>query len=415
MNESQERSSIFPALRSRSLIFTLAAAVLMILLALPRLNVAAQDATATAEATEMSASTAAIVTAANTFLGSLDDTQQAAVLFDFNDTAQRENWSNFPTGIFNRAGVSYSSMTDEQRTNVMSLLKVALSEEGYQKLIDEMTADEILGQSQNNQSMFGYGLYFVSILGTPSETDPWILQWGGHHFALNITFTGNDEILTPSHTGCQPCVYTINDQEVNVLGDEYSKALTLVNALDADQQATAVLDYSVTNLVLGPGEEDRALEPEGLPGSSMTADQQAMLLDVIGEWVNIAPAAAAATRMAEIESTINDTYFAWSGDTSADSASSYFRVTGPTLLIEFSPQGNGGGGAGGGTRPTGGGAPPGGNNAQSTGEASATSYANTFALNLGSYTITQDASHLYHVHTIYRDPTNAYGAAVTGQ
>jgi len=190
----------------------------------------------------------------------------------------------------------------------------------------------------------------------------------------------------------------------------YTKALALVNALDADQQAKAVLDYQVTNLVLGPGEEDRALEPEGLPASEMTADQQAMLLDVISEWVNIAPTAAATARMAELKANINDTYFAWSGDISADSASSYFRITGPTLLIEFAPQGNGGGG-GGGAPPTGGNGGPG-NNTQGT--TSSELYNNTFSLDLGTFEVIQNASTLYHVHTIYRDPTNAYGSATTG-
>jgi hypothetical protein len=360
-----------------------------------------------------------IVALANTFLDSLDDAQREAVLFDYNDEAQRNNWSNFPTGIFNRAGLSYTSLTDEQRSNVMALLQAVLSDEGYEKLIGAMTGDEILRQTQGS-TQFGYGLYFVSILGTPSETDPWILQWGGHHFALNITFSGSNEILTPSHTGCQPCAYIVNDQEVSVLGDEYNKALALVNALDADQQDVAILDYQVTNLVLGPGEEERVLEPEGLPGSEMTADQQAMLLDVIGEWVNIANDSAATARMAEIKANINDTYFAWSGDISAESASSYFRITGPTLLIEFSPQGNGGGGQGGGrpngTPPAGGGpGGPGGNNAQPTSEAGLDIYTNTFSPDLGTFEVIQDASHLYHVHTIYRDPTNAYGAATTAQ
>jgi hypothetical protein len=387
----------------------------------------AQAQSATDEATA-GHSVADIVAAANTFLNSLDATERAAAMFDYGNTAQRANWSNFPTGIYNRAGLSYSSMTDAQRANLMALVKAALSDAGYQQVINTMTADEILGQSQNNQSMFGYGLYFVSFLGTPSETNPWILQWGGHHLALNITFSGTNEVFTPSHTGCQPCTYVINDKQVNVLDDEYAKALNLLNSLDDAHKATAILNYQVSNLVDGPGEEDRVLQPEGLPGSQMTADQQAMLLDLISEWVDMAPDAAAQARMAELKTHINDTYFAWSGSTDPNSPTAYFRVTGPTLLIEFAPQGtagsggpNGGGngGPGGGTPPNGGGnfGGPGGGGpgGQSTAEATALSYQNTFALSLGSYTINTNASVLYHVHTIYRDPTNAYGAALTGQ
>ena len=120
--------------------------------------------------------------------------------------------------------------------------------------------------------------------------------------------------------------------------------------------------------------------------------------------------------MAELKTNINDTYFAWSGDVSSTSGA-YFRITGPTLLIEFAPQSlgcstGGGVGAPGGT---GGGAPSGGaNNGQAATEATATTYENTFSLDLGSFSDISTQGGLCHVHTIYRDPTNAYGSAVTG-
>jgi hypothetical protein len=446
MTDSQENRTALPSFQPHTLIFTLFTVVIIALLALPVLSLSAQEtaetAEATAEATESADAATAdaaattevgsgditeIVADANAFLELLDDAQLEAVMFDFNDETQRNNWSNFPTGLYTRAGLSYGSLTEEQRTAEMTLLQSVLSQQGYEKLIGAMTADEILRQSgsQVAGATFGFAEYYISFLGTPSETAPWILQYGGHHFALNITFVGSTTVMTPSHTGCQPCTYTIDAQTIQVLGDEYAKALALINALDATQQDTAMLDYSVTNLVLGPGEEERALEPEGLPGSEMTADQQAMLLDIMSEWVNIVSDEAAAPRMAELEANIADTYFAWSGDIGEDSTS-YFRITGPTVLIEYAPQGDGGGGGGnggggpGGTQEAGG--PPDGGfpGGQSTAEAGATEDPNatateTFELDLGDYTIIEDAGMLYHVHTIYRDPTNAYGAAVTGE
>ncbi|MEO7910005.1 MAG: DUF3500 domain-containing protein, partial [Roseiflexaceae bacterium] len=51
--------------------------------------------------------------------------------------------------------------------------------------------------------------------------------------------------------------------------------------------------------------------------------------------------ATAAARMAEITSTLDQTYFAWYGPTTHGSAA-YFRITGPTLVIEYSPQQIGG-------------------------------------------------------------------------
>jgi hypothetical protein len=67
--------------------------------------------------------------------------------------------------------------------------------------------------------------------------------------------------------------------------------------------------------------------------------------------------------MAEIKANLPETWFAWSGPTTNGGAA-YYRIQGPTLLIEYSPQ-----------------RMRGGNDLDVT-----------------------------HIHTIYRDPTNDYGA-----
>ena len=66
--------------------------------------------------------------------------------------------------------------------------------------------------------------------------------------------------------------------------------------------------------------------------------QQALLVDLIGEWVNILNDDAALARMADIKAKIADTYFAWSGPTT-NGKPAYFRVQGPTVIIEYAPQG----------------------------------------------------------------------------
>src|SRR3712207_2370048 len=116
--------------------------------------------------------------------------------------------------------------------------------------------------------------------------------------------------------------------------EENDLAFELINALDAQQQEQAILDYEVTDLVLGAGEDGRVLEPEGLPASEMTADQQALLLDLAREWVGIVDEGGAEERMSEIEDNLDETYFAWSGPTT-NGESVYYRITGPTLHIEF--------------------------------------------------------------------------------
>ena len=119
---------------------------------------------------------------------------------------------------------------------------------------------------------------------------------------------------------------------------------------------------------MGPGQAGKQIAPEGLKASAMDDKQKAMLLNVIAQWSGIVNAAYATPRMAEVKADLNETYFAWSGPTTHEAGkngSSYYRIQGPRLVIEFSPQGVGG-------DPT------------------------------------------MHVHTIYRDPTNDYGVKLTG-
>jgi hypothetical protein len=97
--------------------------------------------------------------------------------------------------------------------------------------------------------------------------------------------------------------------------------------------------------VLGPNQQMRTVAPEGIQASTLNADQQTTLLDLIGVYLNTLNAQDAAARVAEVRSSLADTYFAWYGPTTPGNPA-YYRVQGPTLWIEFSPQGGGGGGLG---------------------------------------------------------------------
>jgi hypothetical protein len=345
------------------------------------------------------AATARVVRAANAFVATLDTAQRRRALYAFDDETQRKRWSNFPTGVVRRGGVSLRELNAAQRDAALALVSAALSSRGYEKVQQIMEADEAFKQTAGRggppgaQSggppgggppgggppsggppsggagrgqfapgdLFGRDLYYVSILGTPSETTPWMLQYGGHHLALNITIIGERGILTPTLTGAQPSTYTVNGRTVRPLGGESDKALALLNALDRPQRAKAVLDYQVPDLVLGPGQDGKTIQPEGLRASAMTAPQRAMLLDLVREWAGIINDGAAAARMADLAADLDQTYFAWSGPTAGTAGqniTAYYRIQGPRLVIEFAPQRG-------------------------------------------------DATN--HVHTMYRDPTNDYG------
>ena len=345
--------------------------------------------------------TSKIVTAANAFLATLDARQKQSVLYSFDDDQQRRRWSNFPTSFVPRGGISLKDMTAVQRSAAMALVASALSPRGFEKVQQIMEGDEVNKTSESNGpgrgggpprgrgdgppfgrgdgppngigrggpprgnagDTFGRDLYYISFLGMPSEKAPWMLQFGGHHLALNITIAGDQGVLTPTLTGAQPALYTSNGQTVRPLSGESDKGLALLKALDENQRKQAILNYHVSDLVLGPGQDGKTIQPEGLKASNMNEKQKAMLLDVVSEWAGIVHESAAAARMAELKADLNETWFAWSGPTTAEpgrNITAYYRIQGPHLVIEYSPQALGG-----------------------------------------------DLS--MHVHTMYRDPTNDYG------
>jgi hypothetical protein len=238
-----------------------------------------------------------------------------------------------------------------------------LSRDGYRKVSDIMRGDEVLrgggrggGGRGGGGVTFGEDEYYLGFLGTPSATAPWMLQFGGHHLAINLTMAGSQSSMAPSLPAAQPASYTFEGRTIRPLGNENDKAFSLINALDNGQRGQAILGYRVADLVLGPGQDGRTIQPEGIRASALSASQQAMLIDLIREWTGIMTDAFAEPRLAEIRSNLPQTWFAWSGPTTNGSAA-YFRIQGPTLVIEYAPQGS-----------------------------------------------------VDHIHTIYRDPTNDYGA-----
>ncbi len=302
--------------------------------------------------------TGEIAAAATKFLATLDEAQRSKVVFDFKDNAQRVRWSNFPTSFVKRGGLRLGDLTKPQRDAAMALLASALSPRGYEKVLQITEADEVLRKS-SGETLFGRDYYYVSFLGQPSATKPWMIQFGGHHLGLNITLAGAQGTLAPSHTGAQPAIYQLEGKTVRPLGREADKAFALISSLDPSQRKQAVLGFQIRDLVLGPGRDGQMIQPEGIKGSALTGKQREMLLDLAGEWTGLMQEAVAKVKMDEMRKNIAETWFAWSGPTEKGSAA-YFRIQGPTAVIEYAPQRMGG-------DPT------------------------------------------KHIHTIYRDPTNEYG------
>src|SRR6185503_10123414 len=210
---------------------------------------------------------------------------------------------------------------------------------GYEKVLQIVESDELLSKPESGGRAerrggpsFGRDSYYISFLGQPSATEPWMTQFGGHHLGINITLVGDQGTLAPSHTGAQPAIYQLEGKTVRPLGRENDKAFALVNSLDEAQRKQAILGVTMRDLVLGPGHDGQTIQPEGIKGSALSDKQREMLLNLAAEWTGIMNDAVASAKMDDMKKNIADTWFAWSGPTEKDRAA-YFRIQGPTVFI----------------------------------------------------------------------------------
>ena len=322
-----------------------------------------------------------IVAAADAFLATLSPEQKKAVLFQFKDADQRTKWSNFPSDFFKRSGVRWGEMNETQRAAMTDLLGAVLSPRGMKMIQEQMAADNITRDTEPRstgdrrppsaaagapQVHFGSDYFFVSFVGTPSATAPWMLQFSAHHLALNATVVGPHVTLSPTLNGGEPLHFTKDGKPVYIVEEEATKAQALLASLTPAQRKTAVMSDKLIQLVLGPGHDGQTLQPEGLSGRAMTAAQKVKFLALIEARIGILNADDLAEAMAPIRKHLDETYFAWYGPIDPVGAA-YVRVTGPTAIIEFSPQEN-------------------------------------------DLRFPQPTE---HDHNMYRDPTNEYGAAWT--
>ncbi|MFF3500328.1 DUF3500 domain-containing protein [Streptomyces sp. NPDC003247] len=318
------------------------------------------------------ANTAEVVRAANAFLATLSDEQKETVLYDFDDEAKKTGWSNFPTGVVNRNGLKLGDLTDEQEAAAMKVMKAALSEHGYEELVEIRKADDYLatqtdaagggtrpsptstdlpsgtpsggpsggtGGGAGGGANFGSEWYYISFFGQPSKTGEFMVQYGGHHAAYNITYAGDNVTLSPTLTGVEPTEFTVDGVDYTPLEDTRTTTMAAIQSLTDDELAAAEIDGSFDDLYLGPGNDGPfPEEPEGVLVSSLTKKQQAKVTAMLKTWVGDLDEKAAAKLMAKYVSEYDETYIGWSGGTTIDNAETYVRLDGPSAWVEFSNQ-----------------------------------------------------------------------------
>jgi len=282
-------------------------------------------------------STKPVVDAAQALLDVLTPDQRARTLFPVDDSEWRR-WANQHS--LKRQGVSFEEMSDEQREAAFNLMKAGLSDRGFQQSRDIMRLNHTLGEISNNLDELGEWFYYLTIMGEPSETEPWGWQLDGHHLIVNFFVLGDQVVMTPTFMGSEPIRAESGKYEgVEVMQEEEQRGLALAQSLTAEQRTKAVIGpEKVNNNAEAQAFRDNlTLDYAGISAKDLTDEQREMLLDVVESFVGHIREGHARVRMEEVQAHLDETYFAWIGEFDSE-AVFYYRIHSPVVLIEFDHQ-----------------------------------------------------------------------------
>ena len=302
---------------------------------------------------------AAAVAAAD-FLAQLDERQRTAAVLPYESDLIR-NWSNLPPGVlwFERNGVRIGDLDEMQQVALHRFLATAMSPYGYDTVTAVIAAEGVLEESARARRVgWSADNYWLAFFGEPSPVNPWRWQFGGHHLAINMSVRDGLISMSPTFLGIEPARFSDAEGTHEPFADRIDAGLAVINSLDGDVGASAVLNRRSGDLRSGTA--PIGFVPfEGASVDSFLPAQQQAVMDAVALWVELMPEHSAQARLAEIEDGLQNTYFSWHGPTDGI-GSIYYSIHGDTVLIEFSTEDPLGADAG-------------------------------------------------HIHSIYRDPTNEYG------
>jgi Protein of unknown function (DUF3500) len=275
--------------------------------------------------------------AADAFLQSLNPDQKKRTKFLVGDNEWRK-WMN--QDFYVRQGVGFMEMSESQRKSAFDLMNASLSAKGLKLSQDIMKLNYTLGEINDDYHRYGEWLYWITIMGEPSATEPWGWQLDGHHLIINYFVIGDQVVMTPLFVGSEPVIAETGKYKgITILQDEQDQGLGMLRSLNEKQKKEAVLTTSKegNNNLTEAFKDNVVMDYAGVNVSSFSSDQKNQLLSLVRLYVDNMDAGHARVKMEEVEKYINQTWFAWIGG-SEDNSVYYYRVHSPVILIEFDHQ-----------------------------------------------------------------------------
>jgi hypothetical protein len=274
-----------------------------------------------------------IAGAAEGFVKSLTADQRTLALFAVDDD-RRKDWHFVPKS---RKGVPYKQLDPGQRQLADALVEAALGARGFRKFDTIRSLEPILREVEQGQGPTrDPELYYVSLFGAPRDSEPWGWSVEGHHVSLNFTMVGANRLSsTPAFLGANPAEVRHGARKgLRALSAEEDLARTLLASLDGEQRARAVVTTSApSDILTGSSRKAEPLAPAGLGAGAMSGQQT--------EYANTMTPSIANARMAGLRAAgIEKIHFAWAGGLDRGQPH-YYRVQGPSFLVEYDNTQNG--------------------------------------------------------------------------
>jgi uncharacterized protein DUF3500 len=288
---------------------------------------------------------ATMAKSATAFLDSLTPEQREKAADPLN-SADRTHWNFIPTNMFPRQGLPIKEMTEPQRKLAHELLKSGLSQRGYATTTAIMDQLEAILRDTEAAARGGKPggnirdpeLYFFTVFGTPATKGTWGWRVEGHHVSLHFTVADGAAVVgAPSFWGTNPAEVREGPKKgFRVLDREQDAGRALVMALDdAQKKAAIVAEVAPTDILTKTEVITNPLSPLGITSSAMTPKQRELLTQLIDVYTSQMTADIAAERQAEIKKGgLDKIAFAWAGPVEPGQKH-YYRVQGPTFVIEF--------------------------------------------------------------------------------
>jgi hypothetical protein len=284
-------------------------------------------------------SATAMATAANQFLASLTPEQKAKAAFSFADE-ERLRWHFIPNEMFPRKGLMIKDMTEPQRALAHALLKTGLSQRGYLTVPSIMSLEDILKVIENSPRFArNKEEYLFSVFGTPSAAGAWGWRVEGHHVSLRFAVVKGTMIASsPAFLGTNPAEVRDGERKgLRVLAAREDTARAFLESLDATQRTAAIINPATApgDILTMNNNDIKPLESTGLAASTLTPKQRDLLIAVLDSYAGTMEADIASDRMAAVNAGgFEKIVFGWAGETERGKKH-YYRIQGPTFLVEY--------------------------------------------------------------------------------